>query len=118
MTSSPYFPDDPFEGVTTFDAPAFPLAAVQMENFPLAEISRLMDGIFPEIFAALDGIGAVVCGPALALHTRIPTETADLALGVPVAAPIASAFDLGPGLRVEAVPCPAGPVAATSHLGP
>ncbi len=117
MNSSTYFPDEPFDGVTLLEAPELHLAAVQIQDHPLAEMPRLMDGVFPEIFAALEGVGAVVCGPALALHSRIPTETADLAVGVPVTAPLASAFDLESGYRVEAVPCPAGPVAATSHLG-
>lgn len=113
-----YFPTEPFDGVTTFDGPELHLAAVQQTDYPLAEMPRLMDGVFSELFTALDGVGATVCGPALALHTRIPTDTADLAVGVPVTTPLTAALDLGSGFRVEAVPCPTGPVAATSYLGP
>lgn len=117
MTSFAYFPDEPYDGVTTFDGPELHLAAVQMQDFPLAEMPRLMDGTFPEIFAALDGVGAVVCGPALSLHSRIPSDTADLAVGVPITAPLSPELELNSGFRVTATPCPAAPVAATSYLG-
>jgi len=117
MTSPMYFPDEPYEGVTTFDGRELHLAAVQVRDFALAEMPRLMDGTFPELFAALDDAGAVVCGPPLSLHSRLPTDTADLALGVPVTAALANELELSSGLRVVATPCPAGPVAATSYLG-
>lgn len=118
MTASSYFPDQPYGGVSTFDGPELHLAAVPRQDFPLADMPRLMDGIFPEIFGALDRIGAVVYGPPLALHTRIPSDTADLAVGVPVTAALSSQIELSSGFRVEATRCPAGPVAATSYLGP
>lgn len=117
MTSTTYFPDEPYEGVTAFDGPELHLAAVQLQDFPLAEMPRLMDGTFPEIFTALDGAGATACGPALALHTRMPSDTADLALGVPITAPLATELELSSGFRVVATACPTGPVAATSYLG-
>ncbi|HET8930688.1 MAG TPA: hypothetical protein VFN21_08530 [Acidimicrobiales bacterium] len=117
MTGSEYFPDAPYNGLTTFEGPELHLAAVQMHDFPLAEMPRLMDGTFPGIFAALDGAGSVVCGPPLSLHSRIPTDTADLALGVPVTAALANELELSSGFRVVGTPCPTGPVAATSYLG-
>ena len=113
-----YFPDDPFDGITTFEGPELHLAAVRQTDFPLAEMPRLMDGVFSELFTALGAVGNTVCGPALALHSRIPTDTADLAVGVPVTTPLSTVLDLTSGFRVEAVPCPTGPVAATSYLGP
>lgn len=117
MTTAAYFPDEPFDGVITFDAPELYLAAVRETDFPLAEMPRLMDGLFPEIFTVLADLGAVGSGPPLSLHTRIPTDTADLAVGVPLTAPLPSAFETSGGFRVEPTPCPGGPVAATSYLG-
>lgn len=117
MTASSYFPDEPYDGVSNFEGPELHLAAVPMRDFPLAEMPRLMDGIFPAIFAALDGVGAVVCGPPLSLHSRIPTDTADLAVGVPLTAALSAEIELGSGFRAVATTCPPGPVAATSYLG-
>lgn len=117
MTTATYFPAAPFHGVTTFDAPEISLAAVRQTNFPLAEMPRLMDGLFPEIFTMLTEFGAVVSGPPLSLHSRIPTDTADLAVGVPLTAPLSVAFELSSGFRVEPTLCPGGAVAATSYLG-
>ncbi len=118
MTTSTYFPASPYDGVVTFEGPELHLAAVQQQNFPMAEMPRLMDGIFPAIFAALAQAGATPVGPALALHSRMPTDTVDFAVGVPVATPLARDLELPSGYTVVATPFPTGPVAATSYIGP
>ena len=112
------FPSDPYDGVAVFDAPLVYLAAVEATNYPLAEMPALMDATFPAIFAALDAAGTEMCGPALALHRRIPTDTADLAVGMPITHPLAEVLPLPTGRDVTGVTCPIGAVAATSYFGP
>lgn len=113
----PCFPVDAFDGVTLLDGPEVPLAVVEVRDFPLTRMPELMDGVFSRLFPALGAAGAAPAGPALAMHTRIPTDTVDMGVGVPVAAPLAQSLDLGNGYTVSASALPAGRAAATSHLG-
>lgn len=115
--TSDYFPPDPYTSLTTFVGPTLHLAAVTMENYPLAEMPALMHGIFPEIFTLLGEIGATVAGPPVAYHRRLPTDTADLSVGVPLTDPLESTLTLASGHEAVAVTCPSGLVAATSYLG-
>ncbi|GAA4810265.1 GyrI-like domain-containing protein [Tomitella cavernea] len=113
----PYFPADAYDGVTILDGPEVPLAVVEVRDYPLARMPELMDAVFPRLFPALASAGTAPAGPALALHTRMPTDTVDMAVGVPVTSPLARPLDLGNGYSAVASAIPAGRVAATSHLG-
>ncbi|QDQ96947.1 GyrI-like domain-containing protein [Tomitella fengzijianii] len=118
MTAShPYFPADAYDGVVIFDGPDVPLAVVEVRDYPMARMPELMDAVFSELFPALASAGTAPAGPALAMHTRVPTDTVDMAVGVPVTAPLTESLDLGDGHTVVASSIPAGRVAATSHLG-
>lgn len=117
-TAHPYFPAAPYDGVALLDTPEVPLAVVEVRDFPLARMPELMDAVFPALFPALGAVGAVPAGPALALHTRMPTDTVDMGVGVPVATPLRVPVELGGGRTAVASSLPAGRAAATSHLGP
>jgi len=114
----PYFPPEPFRDVTILDGPEAPLAVVEVHDYPLARMPELMDGVFSRLFPALADAGTAPAGPALAMHTRIPTGTVDMGVGVPVTTPLRVPVEIGAGYTAVASAIPAGRVAATSHLGP
>ncbi len=114
----PYFPPEPRAGVTVVDGPGIPLAVVEVHDYPMTRMPELMDGVFSRLFPALAAAGTAPAGPALAMHTRVPTGTVDMGVGVPVTTPLRVPVELGGGYTAVASSIPAGPVAATSHLGP
>ncbi|NNU28056.1 GyrI-like domain-containing protein [Isoptericola sediminis] len=63
--------------------------AVVRETVALADIPALYDRALPLIFAALGRAGVEPVGPPLGISHRMPAETLDLSVAVPVAEPFA-----------------------------
>ncbi|ATG50839.1 transcriptional regulator [Brachybacterium vulturis] len=113
----PYDAAEPAAGCQVAQAPEVPTAVVIQHNFPMHEMTSLMDGTFTHLATALQGVGIGLIGPAFALHHRAPVSTADLEVGFPIDAPLTAPLTLPGGFEVTASVLPAGRVAWTSHLG-
>lgn len=113
----PYDEHEPFADVLVTEVPEVPTAVVSRQSFPTAEMSSLMDACFSHLFPALAGAGVTPIGPAFALHRRMPVDTADVEIGVPIDRPLPETLTLPSGLEVSASVLPAGRAAAISHIG-
>lgn len=101
---------------TVLSVPEVPTAVVRATNHPMSEMTSLFDGTFSALFPSLAAAGIAPVGPAFSLHHRIPTDTSDLEIGVPIDRPLAAPIEAG-GVRIEPGVLPGGDVAAVSYLG-
>ena len=86
--------------------------AVIRLTVPRTEIRNVMGPGHRELMAAIAAQGIAATGPWFTHHLRVPGETFDFEIGVPVAAPVAAAGRVQPGeLR-------AATVARTVYRGP
>ncbi|WP_371329775.1 transcriptional regulator [Brachybacterium sp. P6-10-X1] len=113
----PYDAAEPVTACRVTEAPEVPTAVVTRRDFPMYEMSTLMDGTFSHLVSALEEVGIHPIGPAFALHHRAPVSTADVEVGFPVDAPLTGPITLPSGYDVTASVLPAGRVAWTSHVG-
>ncbi len=111
-----YLTMEPRDEADYFDAPAIPTVVVRVTDHPMAQMPQFFDRAFAALFPALAEEGIEVAGPAFSLHSRMPTETADLEVGVPVVTPLTHDLEVG---EVTLLPStlPPGPVAVTSYHG-
>jgi effector-binding domain-containing protein len=79
---------------------------------PREEIRNVMGPGYRELMAAVAAQGIVPAGPWFTRHFKVPDETFDFEIGVPVRTPIAAAGRVRPGLL------PAARVARTVYHGP
>lgn len=113
----PYDATEPATACTVTDAPEVPTAVVTQRDFPMYEMSTLMDGTFSHLLSALEEAGIHPIGPAFALHHRAPVSTADVEVGFPVDTPLPEPIALSSGYEVTASVLPAGRVGWVSHIG-
>lgn len=113
----PYDAAEPATECRVTDAPEVPTAVVFQRDFPMYQMSSLMDGTFTHLASALEDAGIRPIGPAFALHHRAPVSTADVEVGFPIDAPLPEPITLPSGFEVIASSLPAGRVAWVSHLG-
>lgn len=113
----PYDSSDPITSVEVTDAPEVPTAVVIKRDFPMYEMASLMDGTFAHLAAALAEVGISPIGPAVALHHRMPVDTADIEVGFPIDRPLTETLTLDSDLEVTGSVLPAGRVATVSHVG-
>lgn len=97
--------------------PSVHTAVVARTDMPMYTMATLMDGAFAHLAELLTTAGSPPAGGALALHHRMPVDTADVEVGFPVAEPLAEPILKESGHRVTASTLPSGRVAAVSHLG-
>lgn len=85
-------------------------------DHPTDQLPGLFDATFGALFPALAERGLAPAGAAFALYTRMPGDTVDIEVGVPVGSPLEAPVTVG---KVELVPSelPAGTIAATTHVG-
>lgn len=95
---------------------AVPTVVVRVRDYPMARMADLFDATFGALFPALAGQGIAPVGPPFSLHTRMPTDTCDMEVGVPVNSPLPSPVTVGDATFINAE-LPAGPAATVSHLG-
>lgn len=114
---APYDSADPIDRCRIAEAPAVPTAVVRRTDFPMYDMTALMDGTFSHLAPALAEAGVSPVGPAFDLHRRRPVDTADLEVGFPVDTPLAAPITLPSGFEVVASELPAGRVAMVSHVG-
>ena len=102
--------------VDYLDVEPVPTVVVKATDFPLQEMGQLFDATFGAVFAALEERGLQPMGPAYSLHTRIPTDTADLEVGIPINGEFGEPVPIGDFALVASV-LPGGSVAKTSYVG-
>lgn len=113
----PYGPSEPASECVVAQAPEVATAVVSLRDFPMYEMSSLMDGTFSHLAGALEEVGVTPIGPAFALHHRAPVSTADVEVGFPVDKPLTELITLPSDLEVTGSALPAGRVGWVSHIG-
>lgn len=113
----PYGASEPVRESAVAQAPEVPTAVVSQRDFPMYEMSSLMDRTFSHLVSALEEAGIAPIGPAFALHHRQPVSTADVEVGFPVDTPLTGTLQLPSGLEVIGSVLPAGRVGWISHIG-
>jgi|SRR5690606_9518201 len=87
-------------------------AAVVRAEVPMNEVRSAFDSGFGEVFGTLQAQGLTMTGAPFGFYPRMPTETVEVVVGVPVAAPVA------PQGSVESFELPGGEVVTGLHTGP
>src|SRR5699024_10981750 len=113
----PYDAAEPAAECQVAQAPEVPTAVVSQRDFPMHEMTSLMDGTFSHLAEALEEVGIGLIGPAFALDHRAPVSTADLEVGFPVDTPLTRTLTLPSGFEVTGSVLPAGRVGWISHIG-
>jgi effector-binding domain-containing protein len=88
------------------------LAAVISLTVPASEIRNVMGPAIGEVMATVAAQGIVPAGPWFTYHHRVPTDTFDFEVGVPVASEVKPAGRVRPGRL------PAATVARAVYVGP
>lgn len=115
--STPYFLAEPYTEVTVLEAPEVPTVVSTFTDHPMAEMAAAFDSAFTALFPALQAQGIQPVGPAFALHTRMPTDTVDMEVGLPVDRAPADQLTPASGVALRSSRLPAGRIAIVSHLG-
>lgn len=100
-----------------FDASTTPTVVVRATDYPVARLAELFDATFSAMFPALAERGIAPAGAPFSLHTRIPSETVDIEVGIPLTAPLDGPFVRG-DITLLPSTLPAGTTARTTYLGP
>ncbi|MDI3330591.1 MAG: GyrI-like domain-containing protein [Micrococcus sp.] len=114
---APYFLGGPYRELTVLDAPEVPTVVNVATDYPMDRMAEIFDSTFTALFPALGELGIQPVGPAFALHTRMPTETVDFEVGIPVDRPLTEATTADTGLTLTPSRLPGGRIAIISHLG-
>lgn len=109
--------DSPRDTVTIVELDAVPTVVVRVSDYPMAEMSVLFDTTFSALFPALGAAGIEPVGVPFSLHTRMPTDTCDMEVGVPVSAPLPEPITVGEVALINSEQ-PAGRAATISYHGP
>lgn len=108
--------DAPATGVEFVEAQAVPTVVVRATDYPLEQMPALFDSTFGAVFPALAQRGIAPAGIPFSLHHRIPDATADLEVGVPVAARLGEPITVGDVVLTPSE-LPAGEIARSSYVG-
>jgi effector-binding domain-containing protein len=114
---APYFLGGPYRELTVLDAPEVPTVVNVAKGYPMDRMAEIFDSTFTALFPALGDQGIQPVGPAFALHTRMPTDTVDFEVGIPVDRPLQRATNSDSGVTLSPSRLPAGRIAIVSHLG-
>ena len=116
-SDEPYFAAGPASGIELLDAPAAPTVVARAEGLPMSRIRELFDSTFSALFPALAERGIRPVGPAFSLYRRMPSETVDVEVGIPVASALDAEIRTASGVVLVPSALPAGRVARATHLG-
>jgi effector-binding domain-containing protein len=114
---APYFLGGPYRELTVLDAPEVPTVVNVAKDYPMGRMAEIFDSTFTALFPALGDQGIQPVGPAFALHTRMPTDTVDFEVGIPVDRPLQRATNSDAGVTLSPSRLPGGRIAIVSHLG-
>lgn len=105
---------DTTEFLTTEEVPT---AVVKATDYPMDELRTLFDTAFSGMFPALGERNIEPVGPAYALYSRMPSETVDIEVGVPISGDLSESVELDGGFTVEQSSLPATDAAVVSRFG-
>ena len=114
---APYFLGGPYPEMTVLDAPEVPTVVNVAHDYPMDRMTEIFDSTFTALFPALGQHGIQPVGPAFSLHARMPMETVDFEVGIPVDRPLAQAMTSESGLTLSPSRLPGGRIAVISHTG-
>lgn len=114
--SQSHLTEAPRDSVEVVELDPTPTVVVRVSNYPMDRMRELFDGTFSALFPALEDVGIQPAGPAFSLHTRMPTETADMEVGLPVSAPLGAPVQAGELVLINSE-LPGGRAATISHVG-
>jgi len=95
--------------VTTIDQQP---AAVVRAEVPMEELRSVFDRGFGEVMRVTEGQRVAIAGPPFGFYPRMPTDTVEVVVGFPVAAPVTADGDVTP------FELPGGRVVTGVHVGP
>lgn len=115
MTS--YLNAGPWAEVTFLEAPEIPTVVNVAHDYPMAEMASLFDTTFSALFPAMGSHGLHPAGAPFSLHHRMPTDTCDLEVGIPVDRALDGPVTTPAGITLTPSVLPAGRIAVVSYLG-
>lgn len=113
---TPYFLAGPWPHVSYFEVQEFPTVVRVALAYPMERIRELFDETFAALFPALGANGLRPVGPPFSLHRRMPTDTVDIEVGIPVDHPLEAPVDVE-GVTLTPAVLPAGRIAVVSYFG-
>lgn len=116
--NSAYLHADPIVQAEFLEPPEVHTVVAKFTDFPMADMSTAFDAAFRALFPELESLGITPTGPAMALHYRLPTETATFEVGIAVDRALDNEYLTAAGITLTPSTLPAGAVARVSHVGP
>lgn len=113
---TPYFLSGPWAEVSYLEVPDFPTVVQKVRDHPLARIRSLFDDTFGALFPALGANGLRPMGAPFSLYHRMPTDTVDIEVGIPVDHPLTHPVT-SDGVTLTPSVLPAGRIAIVSYYG-
>jgi effector-binding domain-containing protein len=95
--------------VTTIDPQP---AAVVRAEVPMEQLRSVFDRGFGEVMRVTASQGVAITGPPFGFYPRMPTDTVEVVVGFPVAAPVTADGE------VSGFELPGGRVVTGMHVGP
>ncbi|NUL48869.1 AraC family transcriptional regulator [Cellulosimicrobium funkei] len=114
---TPYFLAGPYTEIAFLEVPEVPTVVGAFTDFPMANMAEAFDSTFTALFPVLGDQGIQPAGPGFSLHTRMPADTVDMEVGIPVDRVLRDSVTSGSGVTLRPSRLPAGRVAIVSHLG-
>ncbi len=100
--------------MTTFQVATIePQAAAGIRaEVPMADLRGVFDRGFPAVMQAAAAQGVALAGPPFGFYPRMPSDTVEVVVGFPVAAPISANGEVQPFVL------PGGRAVTATHVGP
>ncbi len=115
---SSYLLAEPHLEMAVLDVPEIPTAVSTFTDLPMTDMARAFDATFTALFPPLEAEGIRPAGPAFSRHSRMPTDSVDMQVGIPVDRALPRSVTTDSGITVIPSTLPAGRIAIVSHLGP
>ncbi|QCU78271.1 AraC family transcriptional regulator [Citricoccus sp. SGAir0253] len=114
---APYFLAGPYPEPTVLEVPEVATVVNVAADYPLERMREVFDATFGALLPVLAVHGLQPVGPAFSLHRRMPTETVDFEVGLPVDRPLEGPVGTDSGMVLRPSRLPGGRVAIVTHRG-
>lgn len=112
-----HFPTEPISELEVVDVEEQITIVRKVVDHPMNDMASVFDSTFTNLFPVLAPHGISPTGPALAIHHRMPTDTATFDVGMPVDKGLSESVVTEAGFTLENSVLPAGKIARISHIG-
>lgn len=112
-----YFGADPYREMTVLEVTEVLTVVSTFTDWSITRMAEAFDSTFTALFPVLEDQGIQPMGPAFSLHRRMPSDTVDMEVGIPVDRALTAAVTSESGVTLRPSRLPAGRVAIVSHLG-